>query len=68
MNEAAKEARRAYKRQWQRDNPDKVKKYIERYWEKKAREAAEAAEAAGNDPQQGAKADAPGSDPQEGAK
>lgn len=58
MNEAAKAARRAYKKQWQRDNPDKVKKYQERYWEKKAREAAEAeaaAEAAGSDPQEGAK-------------
>jgi len=46
-------ARKAYKREWQRKNPDKVKKYIERYWEKKAREAAEAAAAAGSDPQEG---------------
>ena len=40
MNEAAKEARRAYKRQWQRNNPDKVKAYQEAYWSRKAQEAA----------------------------
>ena len=40
MNEAAKEARRAYKRQWQRNNPDKVKAYQEAYWNRKAQEAA----------------------------
>ena len=32
MNEAAKEARRAYKRKWAQDNPDKVKAAQERYW------------------------------------
>ena len=41
MTEAAKEARRAYKRKWNRDNPDKVKAAQERYWTKKAQEAAE---------------------------
>lgn len=40
MNEAAKEARRAYKRQWNKDNPEKVKAYQEKYWNKKAQEAA----------------------------
>lgn len=40
MTEKAKAARRAYKRQWQRNNPDRVKKYQENYWNKKA-EAAE---------------------------
>lgn len=40
MNEAAKQARREYKRKWQRENPDKVKEYQARYWDKKAREAA----------------------------
>lgn len=40
MNEAAKEARRAYKRAWQRKNRDKVKKYQARYWERKAKAAA----------------------------
>jgi len=34
--EAAKEARRAYKREWARKNPDKVKAAQERYWKKKA--------------------------------
>lgn len=39
MTEAAKEARRAYKRKWARENPDKVKAATERYWNKKAQEA-----------------------------
>lgn len=42
MNEAAAEARRAYKREWNRKNRDKVKAAQARYWEKKAREAAAA--------------------------
>lgn len=33
---AAAEARRAYKREWARKNPDKVKAAQERYWKKKA--------------------------------
>ena len=37
MTEAAKEARRAYKREWNRKNPDKVKEAQRRYWEKRAR-------------------------------
>lgn len=45
MNEAAKEARRAYKRKWYREHPDKVKEQQERYWTKKAREAEEAEQA-----------------------
>lgn len=40
MNEKALAARRAYKREWQRNNPDKTKQYQERYWNKKAAEAA----------------------------
>ena len=36
LTEAAKEARRAYKRQWARENPDKVKAAQARYWERKA--------------------------------
>lgn len=39
MNEKAKEARRAYKREWARRNPDKVRAQQERYWTKKAEEA-----------------------------
>lgn len=41
LSEAAKEARRAYKREWNRKNRDKVKAATARYWEKRAREAGE---------------------------
>ena len=40
MTEAAKAARREYKKKWQRENADKVKEYQARYWDKKAQEAA----------------------------
>lgn len=43
MTEQAKEARRAYKREWARKNPEKVKAQQERYWKKKAAEQAAAA-------------------------
>ena len=36
MDEKAKEARRAYKREWNRRNRDKVKQAQERYWSRKA--------------------------------
>jgi len=36
MTERAKEARRAYRREWNRKNKDKVKAAQARYWEKKA--------------------------------
>lgn len=39
MTEAAKEARRAYKREWNRRHPDKVKEAQARYWERKAAQA-----------------------------
>lgn len=39
MTEAAKEARRAYKREWNRRNPEKVKAAQERYWKRKAEKA-----------------------------
>lgn len=42
MDEKAAEARRAYKRKWQRENRDKVKKYQENYWKRKAEEAEKA--------------------------
>ncbi len=45
MTEAAKEARRAYKREWNRKNPDKVKEAQRRYWEKRAAEAQDQEEA-----------------------
>lgn len=38
MNEAAKQARKEYQRQWRNKNKDKVKAAQERYWEKKAKE------------------------------
>ena len=43
MNDAAKEARRAYKRAWNKAHPEKIKQYQETYWTRKA-EAAKAAE------------------------
>ena len=52
MNEAAKEARRAYKREWNWKNRDKVKAAQERYWNRKAQEAAAAAEPDAEEPQQ----------------
>lgn len=36
MTEAAKEARRQYKREWNRKNKDKVRESQRRYWERKA--------------------------------
>lgn len=36
LSDAAKAARRAYKREWNKLNPDKVKAAQVRYWEKKA--------------------------------
>lgn len=45
MTEQAAAARRAYKRRWAKENPDKVKAQQERYWQRKA-EAIAAATAA----------------------
>ncbi len=42
MNEQAAAARRAYKRKWARENRDKVQAQQERYWTRKAAEAAAA--------------------------
>lgn len=36
MTETAKQARRAYRKEWAKRNPDKVKVYQERYWQRKA--------------------------------
>lgn len=46
MNEQAAAARRAYKRKWAKENPEKVKAQQERYWSKKAAEQAAAGEPA----------------------
>ncbi len=44
MTEQAKEQRRMYKRAWAKRNPEKIKEYHRRFWEKKA-----AAEGAGSE-------------------
>lgn len=44
ITEAAKEARRAYKRKWNKEHPDKVKQYQTDYWNRKAAQAEECAE------------------------
>ena len=49
MTEQAAAARRAYKREWARNNRDKVKAQQERYWARKAAETA-AAEAQEREP------------------
>lgn len=36
LTQAAKEARRAYQREWRRKNKEKVKDNNRRYWERKA--------------------------------
>lgn len=43
ISEQAKEARRKYIREWQRNNKEKMKLYMARYWEKKAIEMREQA-------------------------
>lgn len=49
MTEQAREAMRAYKRQWAKNNPDKVKAQQARYWERKAEKAAAAQQLKGED-------------------
>ena len=44
MDEKAKEARKAYKKEWNRKNRDKVKAANERYWMRKAQQAQQAEE------------------------
>lgn len=41
MTDAAKAARREYKKQWARKNPEKVKAQQDRYWAKRAAAEAE---------------------------
>ena len=40
VTEAAKEARREYRRKWYEQNRDRVKGYNAKYWERKANEQA----------------------------
>lgn len=51
MDEKAKEAYRAYKREWNQNNRDKVRAAQERYWKRKA-EAAERSEDPARQPEQ----------------
>ena len=46
MSEKGNEARRAYKREWARRNPDKIRAQQRRYWERKAAAAEERRQAA----------------------
>jgi hypothetical protein len=41
MSEAAREARRAYYREWNKNNKEKVQEHQRRYWERKAAKAKE---------------------------
>lgn len=38
MSEAAKQAQREYMNNWRKNNPEKVKRYNKKYWEKRAKE------------------------------
>ena len=38
MTKKAAEARRQYKREWAKRNPEKIREYQERYWNKRAEE------------------------------
>lgn len=51
MTEAAAQARKEYWKAWRKANADKVKQYNKNYWEKKAAQAAAAAEGAANENQ-----------------
>lgn len=44
MTDQAREARRAYKREWNKRNRDKVKAAQARYWDKRAQRMAQADE------------------------
>lgn len=54
MTEDAKAARRAYRREWAKKNPDKIKAQQQRFWAKKAAEqqAQQDAEKPKQEPQQ----------------
>lgn len=38
LSEKARKLKNEYQKNWKRKNPDKVKKYIANYWERKAKE------------------------------
>lgn len=41
LEEKAKMAQREYLREWRKNNKDKQKEYVRRYWEKKAQQTKE---------------------------
>jgi len=41
LSEEAKIERAAYRREWNKKNPEKNKEYIARYWQRKAEKAAQ---------------------------
>lgn len=49
MTAAAKAARTAYLREWQRKNPEKLREYRRRYWTKKAAQIEEKAKKVNED-------------------
>lgn len=53
MTEEARQARNEYARKWRAEHKENVKRINQRFWEKKAREAAAAAAAtSGKDPEE----------------
>ena len=52
MTEEARMARNEYARKWRAEHKENVKRINQRFWEKKAREAAAAAQASGQDPEE----------------
>lgn len=53
MTDQAKELRRLYKREWNRNNRDKVRESQRRYWDRKAAEAARDQDAGTHKTQEG---------------
>lgn len=41
MTDAAREAQRAYMREWRKKNPERVREKNKRYWEKRAQQLQE---------------------------
>ena len=41
MTDAAREAQRAYMREWRKKNPERVRQKNQRYWERKAKQMQE---------------------------
>lgn len=39
MNDEAQQVRREYQKHWRQQNPEKVREYQKRYWERKAQQS-----------------------------